>query len=329
MRRLLSFLLTAVLALSLCSCGSPTRNADNYYVEETSSGWCILYKDADGSAEEIAVMGSYRQPMVLEEGRFYFTQPGALTSVNAEGKDSQTFPIPDLPAGSYIAYIDENAFYCVAEDTSTDCWRVDKASDQVEKIPIPRKFRQIDYPALLSQILKDSSAVEDAARVSKARAELDSNGSLSQLGLELLVYTGDMGSMHVWNHVSVAVTVTPQGPQVSVTDQHFPLSLSEDTTQQEITVQDFFAALESVDTSEVAAKHADGTADAFFLLYADEDFTYNAVNAPTLTMTGEVAERNDDALHFVLAQVGGTDTVMTDRRGTPCGNLLVLQANCI
>ncbi len=326
MRRFLSLLLTAVLALSLCGCGSPARNVDNYYVDETANGWCILYKDEKGT-EEIAVMGSDRQPMVLEQGRFYFTQPGALVSVNAEGEDLQTFPIPDLPSGSYIAYMDEDAFYCVAEDTATSCWQVDKAMTHVEKITIPRKFRQIDYPALLNQIVEGSGAVDSAVRVTHARAELDSNGSLSQLGLELLVYTGDVGSMHVWNHVGVAVTVTTQGPQVSVTDHNLPLSLAEDTTQQEITLQDFFAALEAADAAEVAAKHADGTADAFFLLCADEDFAYNAAGAPTLTVTGEATERNDDALHLILAQVGGTETVMTDRRGTPCGNLLVLQAN--
>ncbi len=326
MRHFLSFLLTAVLALSLCSCGSPSRNADNYYVDETDNGWCILYKDEEGSVEEIAVMGDYRQPMVLDQGRFYFTQPGALLSVNADGKDLQKLSIPDMPAGSYIAYMDEDGFYCVAEDAATTCWQVDKAMKTAEKVTIPHKFRTIDYPALLAQIVKDSSAVDNDIRVTNARAELDSNGSLSQLGLELLVYIGEVSYTPTWNHVGVSVTVTVQGPQVTYTDHNLPLSLGEDTVQQNISLQDFFAALQKADTAEVAAKHADGTADAFFLVYADEDFAYNAANAPTLTVTGEATERNDDAFHLILAQVGGTKEVMTDRRGTPCGNLLVLQA---
>ncbi len=327
MRRLLSCLLSALLVLSLCACGKPARNADNYYVDETTDGWCILYQDEKGEAEEIAIMGSYRQPLVLEKGRFFFTRPGALVSVNADGEDLQSWLIPDLPDGSFIAYRDEEAVYCVAEETAAVCWRVDLAQQQAEQITIPRKFRQIDYAALLAQILTDSGAVDQRARISKARAELDSNGSLLQLGLEMLVYTGDVGSMHVWNHVGVAVTVTTQGPQLTITDHHFPLSLAEDTTQQEPTLQEFFTALESADTSEAALKHADGTADGFFLLYADEDFTYNAADAPTYTMNGEPTQRSEAALQFVLAQVGGTQTTMTDHKGTPCGNLLVLQAD--
>ncbi len=327
MRRFLSFLLTAVLALSLCSCGSPSRSVDNYYVDETANGWCILYKDEDGAVEEIAVMGSYRQPLVLEQGRFYFIQPGALLSVNADGKDLQTLSIPDMPAGSYIAYVDEDGFYCVAEDAATTCWQVDKGMQSAQEVMIPHKFRTVDYSALLAQIVKDTGAVDNDIHVTNARAVLDSNGSLTQLGLELLVYRGEVSYTPTWNHVGVSVTVTVQGPQVTCTDHNLPLSLGEDTVQQNISLQDFFAALQKADTAEVAVKHADGTANAFFLVYADEDFAYNAANAPTFTVTGEATERNADALQLILAQVGGTETVMTDRRGTPCGNLLVLQAD--
>ena len=326
MKRLTAFFLALALTLTLCACGEPIRDVNNYYVDKTENGWCVLYKDEEsGEVEEIAVMGATPQPMVLEKGRFFFVQPGMAVSVDSNGEDRKELAIEGLPAGSYIAFVDEDSFYCVTEETAIQCWQIDKELVKAEKITIPRKFRSVDYDSLASQIESEIGAVDNEIRVTRARAELDSNGSLTRLGLELLSYTGDVGSMHVWGNISVEFTVTTSEPQLTVVDHMLPLSLADDTTQQELSLRDFLTALQTADTSEVAVKHQDGIPECFVIVYQDEDFEYNAGSAPVLTVDGTETERDDDLRHLVMAQVGGTADVMWDRRGNPCGNLLVLQ----
>ena len=325
MKRLPALFLALVLTLALAGC-SPARDPNNYYIGETDSGWCILYPDeGGGEPEEIAVMGTSPQPLVMIRGRFYFVQPGKIVSVNGDGKDRRELAVPDMPEGSRIARADEESLCCISENTATSCWCADAGLTKAEKMTIPRKFRMVDYSAFQTLLEEETGAVDNDIRVTGARAELDSNGSLVHLELEMLVFTGDVGSMHVWNHVDADVTMHMNEPKIELVDRNFPLSLASNTTSKDLTAQEFLTALQTIDTAEVAAHRQSGTPDAFLLTYGDEDLEAAAQDAPVLSAAGEKAERDSAGCCFILSQIGGTEAQVTDKKGVPCGNLLLLQ----
>ena len=325
MKRFLALLLSAVLALALAGC-SPARDPGSYYIGETDSGWCILYPDKDGGEpEEIAVMGDQAQPLVMIRGRFYFVQPGKIVSVNGDGKDRRELAVPDMPQGSRIAAADDESLCCISEDGTRVCWYADGDLTKAEKITIPRKFRAVDYSAFRTELEEKIAAEEGEVRVISARAELDSNGSLVQLEMELLAFTGDVGSMHVWNHLDADAAILIGGPQIELIDRNFPLSLATGTTDSEMTLQEFLTVLEKVDTAETAAHCQNGTPEGFLLTYRDEELEAAAEESPVRTADGAQAERDSAKRCFVLSQIGGTEPQVTDRRGVPCGNLTVLQ----
>ena len=325
MRRLLAVFLASVLTLTLAGC-SPARDPNNYYIDETDSGWCVLYPDKDGGEpEEIAVMGDYLQPLVMIRGRFYFVQAGKIVSVDGDGKDRCELAVPDMPEGSRIACADGESLCCISEDAATSCWYADPELTKAERMTIPRKFRMVDYGALQTLLEEKAAAVDHEIRVTGARAEMDSNGSLVHLELEMLVFTGDVGSMHVWNHVDADVTMLMSEPKIKLIDRNFPLSLADDTTAQDMTLREFLTALQAVDTAEVATHHQSGTPEGFLLTCGDEELEAAAQDAPVLTAAGKETERDSGRRCFILSQIGGTAEQITDKKGVPCGNLLLLQ----
>ncbi len=331
MKKLIVILCTFALCLSLTAC-SKVRDFSCYSVQQYGDGWSIVYTDEDGT-EEIAALGSYEQPLAFEKGRFYFVQNGSMVSVDPDGKDRQETAVSGLPENALISFVDEANFYCLADRGGSTCWRISKADmANQEEMVIPRQFRPQYYRELRVAVYGAVSALNDQIRVRSARATMDSNGSLLSVDLELLCYDHDKGfGMEGWRTCRVEAKITLDGVKTTYINENLILSVSPSTLSPMLTLDDCITILEDVDTAQIASVNAQGQADGFRLVYlADEYEEYvasNYANLPYVDQTGTAMDVSKIAKRFVLAQVGGCDTVLTDRDGTSCGNLTVIRFN--
>ena len=331
MKKLIAILCIFVLCLSLTAC-SKVRDFSCYSVQQHGDGWSIVYTDEEG-VEEIAALGSYEQPLAFEKGRFYFVQNGSMVSVDPDGKARQETVITGLPENAKISFVDEENFYCLADRGGATCWRISKTvpTDQEEMV-IPREFRAQYYRELKVAVYGAVSALEDKIRVRSVRAEMDSNGSLLSVDLELLCYDHDKGfGMEGWRTCRVEAAITLDGVKTTYTNENLILSVAYSTVSPMLTLEDCITILEDVDTSLIATTNAQGEAAGFRLVYqADEYEAYvddNYSTLPYVDQNGQPMDVSTYAKHFVLAQIGGCDTALTDSDGTACGNLTVIRFN--
>ena len=317
------------LVLSLFGCGGKPRYPENYSVGEHEGHWSILYTDEKG-VEEIAVLGDHRQPLALQGGRLWFTDGSKLVTVDADGKDRVEPELTGMPAGTTITFGDQDNFYCVARQEDVKCWRVSKA-DQNDwaHITIPRIFRSTDYSAISTASLEAVKAKANVIRVRAAQVELDSNGSLIAMELDILRYKSVTLQMKTWDTGTVSVRMQLSGPVVTYTDRYIPLSVSDRTLKSTLLLEDYLAAVEAADNALIATQQAQGEAEGFRLMFTVPEYeAWLAVNKAGLTYLDTAGAAVDGDLkqqHFVLAQVGGCATQLTDTSGTACGNLTVVQ----
>ena len=327
LKKITIILCVFALILSLFGCGEKIRKLENYAVGEYGGHWSILYTDEDGT-EEIAPIGSYQQPLVIQKGRIYFVRSGALVSVDPEGENSVETPLPGMSEGGFIFSVDEEALYCIGAAEDSRCWRVAIADQsQWAEVPIPRRLRTVDYDALTTEILAAVKAKDDLIRVRSGRVELDGNGSLVSMELEVLAYDRIANNMRTWNSGTVTVRQTLHGLRVSYTDHYIPVSVSQATVKPFMTVKTLLKHIGTIDSGELPAKHATGAAEGFVLTYKTADYEAYAKDnaAPALDLTGAETEAKLSKQHLVLAQIGGCDTALTDSTGVSVGNLTVVQ----
>ena len=317
------------LVLTLFGCGGKPRYPENYSVAEYEGHWSILYTDEKG-VEEIAALGDQRQPLALQGGRLWFTDGSKLVTVDADGKDRMETELTGMPHGTTITFSDEENFYCVARQDDVKCWRVSKA-DQNDwaHITIPRSFRSTDYAAISTAILEAVKAKDNVIRVRAAQVELDSNGALIAMELDILRYKSVTLQMKTWDTGTVSVRMQLNGPVVTYTDRYIPLSVSDKTLKSTLLLPDYLAAVEAADTAMIATQQAQGEADGFRLMYTVPEYeAWLAANKTGLTYLDTAGQPVDGDLkkqHFVLGQVDGCATQLTDTNGTACGNLTVVQ----
>ena len=307
MKKLLSFLLCAVMVLGLSAC-SEARDPNRYRVDETDEGWCILYHREDDSDEVIARMGDYAQPLVMDHGRLFYVSGSELVSVGPEGGEDVQRVEAGLEGESCIAFMDEDAFYCMESRYDRDCVRVAKDLSSAEKMPVPEEHRQVDYQALRDEIYKAAGAEDRKIRVQDARVELDSSGTVAGMRLHTLTYTGAMGSMPFWNEGEITVRLSTEGAEVSYEDFMVPLSMSDETMNQYLKLRPFLEAVEAIDTGKVALANAVEGAEGFVLVYGLEEWNEAASEGAVLSPDGKAAEERERMM--VLGQMGGADEVI-------------------
>ncbi|MBQ4582709.1 MAG: hypothetical protein IJB04_05675 [Oscillospiraceae bacterium] len=329
LKKTIIILCVFALVLSLFGCGGKPRYPENYSVAEHEGHWSILYTDEKG-VEEIAVLGDERQPLVMQGGRLWFTDGSKLVTVDPEGEDRLETELTGMPDGTTITFSDQDNFYCVARQEDVKCWRVSKA-DQSDwaHITIPRIFRNTDYAAISAAVLDTVKAKDNVIRVRAARVELDSNGSVIAMELDILRYKSVTLQMKTWDTGTVSVRMQLNGPVVTYTDRYIPLSVSDKTLKSTLLLEDYLAAVEAADNGLIATQQAQGQAEGFRLMYTVPEYeAWLAVNKTGLTYldtAGKAVEGDLKKQHFVLAQVGGCATQLTDTSGTACGNLTVVQ----
>ena len=251
-------------------------------------------------------------------------------TVDPEGEDRLETELTGMPDGTTITFSDQDNFYCVARQEDTKCWRVSKA-DQSDwaHITIPRSFRNTDYETLNAAIWDTVKAKDNVIRVRAARVELDSNGSVIAMELDILRYKSVTLQMKTWDTGTVSVRMQLNGPVVTYTDRYIPLSVSDKTLKSTLLLEDYLAAVEAADNGLIATQQAQGQAEGFRLMYTVPEYeAWLAVNKAGLTYLDTAGKAVDGDLkkqHFVLAQVGGCATQLTDTNGTACGNLTVVQ----
>ena len=307
MKRLLSFLLCAVMVLGLSAC-SEVRDPERYRVDETDEGWCILYHHEDESDEVIANMGDYAQPLVMDCGRMFYVSGSELVSVGPEGGEDVQRVEAGLEGESCIAFMDEDAFYCMESPYDRDCVRVAKDLSAAERMPVPQEYRKVDYKALRDEIYKAAGAEDRKMRVQDARVELDGSGAMVGMRLHTLTYTGAMGSMPFWNEGEITVRISTEGPEVRYEDFMVPLSMSDETMDQYLKLKPFLETVEAVDLGKVALMNAQEGAEGFTLVYGLEDWNEAAVGGAVLSPDGEAAENGERRM--VLGQMGGADEMI-------------------
>ena len=328
MKKIITIFCILALTLSLAGCAK-IRDLNCYSIAQYGDGWSILYTDEDG-VEEITPIGSYAQPLAFEKGRFYFVQNGCMVSVDAEGENRQEVAIDNLPEGALISFVDEENYYCLADRGGAKCWRVSKAdSNDHEEMDIPAAFR----PSFLHQLEVETRAVapakDDQIHVRGMRAYTDGNGSLLKLELELLCLDSENGfNLRTWRTCRVEMRFTLDGVETKYINENLLLSLSDSTIDQTLELQDCTTALRSVLSGGTITATAQGKAEAFRLTYLADEYTAQAdalgEALPHRSPTGVEMSADDDAQRFLVAQVGGCDTQLTDRDGTACGNLLAV-----
>ena len=326
LKKIVIILCVFTLALSLFGCAEKIRKLENYSVGEFDGHWSLLYTDEDG-VEEIASIGSYQQPLVIQKGRFYFVQSGALVSVDPEGENRLETALPGMSEGGYIFTVDEEALYCIADSADSRCWRVSIADQsQWQETAIPRRLRTVDYEALTAQILAEVKPKEDTIRVRSGRMELDSNGSLVSMELDILAYDRIANGMRTWNSGVVSVQMTLGGPKVHYTDLYIPVSVSQATVKPFIHLETLLEHVGAIDSGELPTA-AIPEAEGYLLMYKAEEYESfvkdNAVSA--LDLTGAQIEVKLSAQHLVLAQMGGTAVQLTDSEGVAVSSLTVVQ----
>lgn len=317
------------MLLSLSGCAK-IRDPNCYSIGQYGDGWSLLYTDEDG-VEEIAPIGSYEQPLALEKGRFYFVQNGSMVSVDPEGENRQEVAIDNLPEGALITFVDEENYYCLADRSGSRCWRVSKAdTNDHEEMDIPRAFRPSYLHQLEAEVRAVAPAKNDRICVRGMRALTDGNGSLLSLELELLCLDSENGfNLKTWRTCRVELRITLDSVEAQYINENLTLSVADSTISQTLSLSDCLNALRNTLESGMLCANAQGKAAAFRLTYlADEYETCAKENKDTITwwnVTGDAISANPDTHHFLLAQVGGCDTMLTDRDGTQCGNLMAVQ----
>lgn len=329
MKKISAILCLFVLTLSLSGCAKP-RDPNCYSVGQYNDGWSILYTDEDG-VEEIAPLGSYEQPLALEKGRLYFVQDGKMVSIDPEGKNRQEVEIAGLPSGARITFVDEANFYCLADRGGAKCWRVSKAdANDHEEMDIPRAFRPSYLHQLEAEVRAVTPAKDDRICVRGMRAVTDGNASLLSLELDLMCLDSENGfNLKTWRTCRTEVRFTLDGVETQYINENLTLSVADSTIQRMLSLTDCLSALRKVEQGQIAAAQAQGDPEGFRLTYlADEYEACAKENQDTLTcldIVGDAVDANTDAHRFLLAQAGGCETMLTDRDGTACGNLLAIQ----
>ena len=331
MKKIITILCVFALVLSLFGCGSKPRYLENYSVGEYKDGWSVLYTDEDG-VEEIVALGKVQQPLAFEKGRIYGTGEGKLISVDPDGRDRQETEIAGMDKDAIITYADAENFYCLGPASTRTCWRVSKTDPaDHEETDIPYGLRPTDYAALLTQVRGKVAAMEDRISVRAAQAELDSKGNLLALDLELLYYVRPSGTMKVWNTCRVTAAVTPHGVKLGYIKENVSMSLSDKTIARMLTLEEYLTALEAVDKAQIAAARAQSGATDFRIMHQISEYEAcvvgNKASLAYVDTAGTAVDANEKSRHFVIAQVGGCDTMLTDSRGTACGNLTVVQVD--
>ena len=332
MKKFTAIIFILALTLSLTAC-SKIRDPACYSVQQYGDGWSILYTDEEG-VEEIAAMGSYEQPLALEKGRFYFVQDGKMVSVDPDGEDRQEVLIDGMPENALITFVDEANFYCLADRNGTTCWRISKTdTSDFAEVVIPYAFRPQYYRELEVAVHAAAPALEDRICVRGVRAVMDGNGSLLSVSLDLLCYDHDKGfDMQGWRTCRFEANITLDGiHNTTYINDNLILSFSDSFLSDLMTLEECIDILEDMDTAQIAAANAQGTADSFRLVYqADEYEEYvsdNSASLPHVNQHGTAIDASQSTNRFVLAQVGGCDTVITDRDGTACGNPVIIHVN--
>lgn len=328
MKKIITIFCILTLALSLTGCAK-IRDLNCYSIGQYGEGWSILYTDEDG-VEEIASIGSYEQPLAFEKGRFYFVQNGCMVSVDAEGENRQEVAIDNLPEGALITFVDEENYYCLADRGGRSCWRISKTdvSDH-EEMDIPPAFRPSYLHQLEVEVRAVAPAQKDRIYVRSMYATADSNGSLLRLELELLCLESENGfNLKTWRTCRVNLDLTLDGVRAEYIDENLPLSLSDSTVSQSLTLQACTNALRSALSGDLLASAGQGTADSFLLTYQANEYTDQADTLGDQlshwTTTGLSVSTSDDNRRFLVAQAGGCDTQFTDRNGFACGNLFAV-----
>lgn len=329
MKKIITILCVFSLTLTLFGCGGKIRALENYSVGEYEGHWSVLYTDEKG-VEEIAPLGDTAQPLAIEKGRIYFTEGSKLVSVDMDGKDRLETELAGMPAGTHIRMVDAEHFYCVADSADLTCWRVSKA-DQNDwaQVTIPRAFRPTDYAALEQAILSEIAAKEDAVRINAARITMDANGSVITMELDTLAYDNIIGGMKTWNTGRVTVRLTLDGAETDYTDLNVPVRVADKTLKGTLTLEEFLDAVSSANENLLPTGKMQGQAEGFRLMYLVPEYeacaSGNKDTVPCVDLTGEDAKASDKTRHFVLAQLGGCDTMLTDSTGTACGNLHLIR----
>ncbi len=324
MKKSIIILIIFLLMLSLVGC-EPIRSLDNYYVDQHEDGYSVLYKNEKGTVEQIVALGAEPQPLAIAKGRICFVEEGKLVSVDLEGENRQELLIDGLPSDAHVTYMDETYLYCLTGPTARTCWEVYLDLHAYSQGPVPRKYRSVDYAALLQAIRTQVAASEDRIRVRSARVEMDGFGTPIAMTLEVLSHSGKISGMEFWNRGTVTVSLPIGSVEVDYRDHHMPLSLADWTVEETVTLEQFLTALETADTAEVASQHAFGTGNGYVLAYLQEE--YDALRSEFtawLTVSGGESSAEAQGPFFVLGQWGGTVPMLTDSKGLEVGSLYAL-----
>ena len=323
MKKSITILCIFALLLSLVGC-APIRDIENYYVDQHEGGYSVLYKDEDGQVEEIVALGAQPQSLAIAKGRICFVEEGKMVSVDLEGEDRQELLMEGMPANAHITYMDETHFYCLTGPTARTCWAVAQDLSGYTQGAVPRKYRSVDYEALLQAIRTAVAASEDRIRVCSARVELDGLGTPVGMTLEVISHSGKISGMEFWNSGTVTVMLPIGNIETGYRDHHTPLSLADWTVEDTVTLEQFLTALETMDKAEVPAQRALGTGDGYVLAYLQEEYDAHAADFTAwLTVSGTESSAGT-APYFVLGQWGGCPAMLTDSEGLEVGNLYAL-----
>ena len=300
MKKIFSILLVFAAILFLAGCVGKIRTLENYSVGEYNGGWSVLYSDEKG-VEEIVAIGDREQPLVISGGRIYFLDGGTLVSVNMEGEEKLELPGGGLQNG-WIFRMDETHLYCTDDKSAMNCMRADLDQTGWEEICLPEDLRTADYEALLSAIQEKVGAEKNNIAVKSGRVTVDGNGMLYALELEVIYYTGKVGSMQSWGNGSVTVQVLMDGMDVTFTDRNIPMYLDDDTVNKNIKLKKFLEKLQAVEAGGTAK--GQGIEGCTLGYQLDED---GALPDGTLWLdaNGQEVKKDSKARHFVLRSAEG------------------------
>lgn len=304
MKKIVSILLIFAALFSLSGCVGKIRALENYSIGEYNGGWSVLYTDEKG-VEEIAAIGEREQPLVIHKGRIYFLDGGTLVSVNMEGEERLELPGSGLQNG-WIFRMDETHLYCIDDETSMNCMRVDLAQTTWEEVCLPEDLRTTDDEAMLAAIRDAVKAEKNNIRVTSGRVTLDGNGKLYAMELEVIFYTGKVGSMHTWGHGTVTLQMKLNGMDVEFTDRNIPLSLSDDTVAENIKLETFLTDLQAAEVGGAVKRLNCGSYTLGYLRDEDNKLPEETV---WLHADGTEAEADKKARRFVLRGEGSEEVL--------------------
>lgn len=304
MKKIISILLVFAAMLSLSGCIGKIRVLENYSIGEYNGGWSVLYTDEKG-VEEIAAIGEREQPLVIHKGRIYFLDGGTLVSVNMEGEERLELPGGGLTDG-WIFRMDESYLYCIDDKTSMNCMRADLAQTAWEEVCLPEDLRTVDYEVLLAAIEDEVKAENNHIRVSSGRVTLDGNGRLYAMELDIIFYTGKVGSMYSWGNGVVNMQMKMDGVEVTFRDRNIPLYLNDDTVAENIKLKTFLEKLQAVEAGGAVKRLNCGSYTLGYLLDEDKKLPENVV---WLSTDGAEADADKKARRFVARGEGSEEVL--------------------